>query len=211
MEYRTVLHESHIETIVNKSRFLACACHTPDEASALAFIQNARDRYPDATHHCYGYIVGEGGNTLRFSDDGEPSGTAGMPILQVIEKRGLSRTTVIVTRYFGGIKLGAGGLVRAYGGAAGEALDAAGLAGVRSCPRGRLTVEYSDYGAVEHWLSVNNIPVNNTDYAERIVTDVTAIHGWDSLTGQLADLTAGRIHCEQTGTADYKCPLTDRE
>ena len=209
--YCTVLHESHIETIVNKSRFLAYACHTPDEESALTCIQNARDRYPDATHHCYGYIVGEGGNTLRFSDDGEPSGTAGMPILQVIEKRGLKSVTVVVTRYFGGIKLGAGGLVRAYGGAAGEALDAAGLAEVRSCPRGRLTVEYSDYGAVAHYLAAHDIPVNGTEYGARITADVTAIHGWDSLTGQLMDLTAGRAHCEQTGTAEYTHALIDRE
>ena len=207
MEYRTVLHESHIETIVNKSRFLACARHTPDEESALTFIQNARDRYPDATHHCYGYIVGAGGNTVRFGDDGEPGGTAGMPILQVIEKRGLKSVTVVVTRYFGGIKLGAGGLVRAYSGAAGEALDAAGLAEVRSCPRGRLTVEYGDYGAVEHYLAAHDIPVNGTQYGEHIVADVTAIHGWDSLTGQLMDLTAGRIACEQTGAAEYSRPL----
>ena len=207
MEYRTVQYESHIEIIVNKSRFLACACHTPDEESALAHIQNARDRYPDATHHCYGYIVGNGGNTVRFSDDGEPSGTAGLPILQVIEKRGLSRVTVVVTRYFGGIKLGAGGLVRAYGGAAGEALDATGLAEVRSCPSGRLVIDYGDYGAVEHWLTRHEIPVANIEYGERITADVTAIHGWDSLTGQLADLTAGRILCEQTGTAEYKRPL----
>jgi len=210
MEYRTVLHESHIETVVNKSRFLACACHTPDEESALALIQNARDRYPDATHHCYGYIVGEGGNTVRFSDDGEPGGTAGMPILQVIQMRGMRSVTVVVTRYFGGIKLGAGGLVRAYGGASGEALDAAGLAEVLTCPSGRLEIEYGDYGAVAHWLTEQDIPVASVDYGERIVADVTAIHGWESMTGQLADLTAGRVHCERTGTTEHTRPL-DRE
>jgi uncharacterized YigZ family protein len=204
---QSFLHESHIETIVNKSRFLACACHTPDEESALTFIQNIRDRYPDATHHCYGYIVGEGGNTIRFSDDGEPNGTAGMPILQVIEKRGLSRVTVVVTRYFGGIKLGAGGLVRTYGGAAGEALDAAGLAEVRSCISGRIVIDYGDYGAVSHWLTENDIPIAATEYGEHITADVTAIYGWDSLTGQLMDITSGRIACEQTGTAEYRRPL----
>mgnify|MGYP000044189308 CR=1 FL=1 len=207
MEYRSVLHESHIEMIVNKSRFLAWAHHTPDERSALDLIQQAKDTYPDATHHCYGYIVGEGGNTIRFSDDGEPGGTAGMPILQVIQKRGLSRGTVVVTRYFGGVKLGAGGLTRAYGGAAGEALDGAGEAEVLTCLKGRLTVEYGDYGAVAHWLNDQEIPVTGIEYGEHITADVTAVHGWESLIGQLADLTAGRALWEQTGTAEYKRPL----
>lgn len=209
MEYRTVLHESHIEMVVNKSRFLACACHTPDEESALALIQNARDRYPDATHHCYGYIVGEGGTTVRFGDDGEPSGTAGMPILQVIQKRNLSRVSVVVTRYFGGIKLGAGGLVRAYGGAAGEALDVGGIAEVRTCASGTLSVDYGDYGAVEHWLTAQGIPVTHLDYGSEVHVTVIATCGWDAMIGQLADLTAGRIHCEQTGVAEHLRPLTE--
>jgi uncharacterized YigZ family protein len=207
MEYKSVLRDSQVELIVNKSRFLAWARRTPDEDSALDTIRQAKETYPDATHHCYGFIVGEGGNTVRFSDDGEPGGTAGMPILQVIQKRGLKSVTVVVTRYFGGIKLGAGGLVRAYGNAAGEALDAAGVAEVLTCPAGRLTVEYGDYGTVEHWLSVQGVPVTGVEYGPCITVMVTAIHGWESLAGQLIELTAGRIRCEQTGTAEYMRPL----
>lgn len=206
---RTILRKSHIETIVNKSRFLACARHTPDEEGALDTIRESRDRYPEATHHCYGYITGEGGNTVRFSDDGEPSGTAGMPILQVIQKRGLSRVTVVVTRYFGGIKLGAGGLVRAYGNAAAQALDAAGVAEILLCPTGRLTIEYGDYGAVAHWLTGQGVPVSDMEYGQTISANVTAVCGWEALTGQLAELTAGRIICERTGTAAYRRPLME--
>lgn len=112
--YFTVLHSAEYEYIVNKSRFIACSHHIEDTAQAEAMLTKTRQRYRDATHHCYAYILETSGSGSRFSDDGEPGGTAGMPILEVMKKQELAYTITVVTRYFGGIQLGAGGLVRAY-------------------------------------------------------------------------------------------------
>lgn len=121
----TVIGEAKAELTVERSRFLACAVGVEDEQQALQFVAATSKKFYDATHNCYAFVVGE---AKRFSDDGEPSGTAGKPILNVIEQKGLTNTVVVVTRYFGGVKLGAGGLVRAYSNAAAAALDVAQLA-----------------------------------------------------------------------------------
>ena len=108
------------ETVVNKSRFLAFATGVETVEEAMDFVNSIKKKYYDATHNCYAYVVG---NFLKFSDDGEPSGTAGKPILNALQQKGFCDTVLVVTRYFGGIKLGAGGLVRAYGGAASDLLS----------------------------------------------------------------------------------------
>ncbi len=110
-------------TVINKSKFIGTACHVKNEEEAKAFVMEVTRKYSDATHNCYGYIADSLGNLLKFSDNGEPQGTAGMPILEVIRNKGLVETAVVVTRYFGGIKLGAGGLVRAYTEAAVSAIN----------------------------------------------------------------------------------------
>lgn len=121
----TVCGESKAEITVERSRFLAVAAGVTDEKQAAEFVAGVAKRFYDATHNCYAFSVG---GAKRFSDDGEPSGTAGKPILNVIEQKKLVNTAVVVTRYFGGVKLGAGGLVRAYSNAAAAALDRAELA-----------------------------------------------------------------------------------
>ncbi len=108
------------ETVVNKSRFLAFATNVEDYTQAVEFLNSIKKKHYDATHNCYAYVVG---NSAKFSDDGEPSGTAGKPILNALMQKGFCDTIVVVTRYFGGIKLGAGGLVRAYGGVANDLLS----------------------------------------------------------------------------------------
>ncbi|MDE7300610.1 MAG: YigZ family protein, partial [Clostridia bacterium] len=122
--FLSVNGECVTEKVIEKSRFIATSRHVDGEEEAKAFIDEVRARYKDATHNCYAYVADDKGNFLRFSDDGEPQGTAGMPILEVIKNCNLKQTAVVVTRYFGGIKLGAGGLVRAYAGAAAENLAA---------------------------------------------------------------------------------------
>lgn len=125
MEYKSVVGEIHIEKTIEKSRFLTYVSHIEDEKDAKAFLSKIRALHPLATHVCYAYIADKTGNLQRFSDDGEPQGTAGLPILGVLKAQNLKETAIAVVRYFGGIKLGAGGLTRAYSGGAAECVDAA--------------------------------------------------------------------------------------
>ena len=123
-EYRTVKAMAEAELVEKRSRFIAQVFPIKSEAEALEHIANAKKKYWDARHNVYAYILREGG-TCRYTDDGEPSGTAGAPICNVLEKRGLTNILVVITRYFGGIKLGAGGLVRAYSKSVLEAINEA--------------------------------------------------------------------------------------
>ena len=133
--YLSVRGEAVTERIVEKSRFIAFVAHTSGEAEAKAFLARVRGEHPQATHVCYGYVADAIGNEQRFSDAGEPQGTAGMPILSVLKARKLYETTVAVVRYFGGIKLGAGGLTRAYSASAAEGCDAAEICEYGECVR----------------------------------------------------------------------------
>jgi hypothetical protein len=122
--YKTLLKAADGEFIVNKSRFIGYGCPCETEEEALAFLASIRTKHKDATHNCYAYIIGPNMGIMRYSDDGEPGGTAGMPIIEVMKARGVTNCAVVVTRYFGGILLGAGGLVRAYSQGAATALNA---------------------------------------------------------------------------------------
>lgn len=112
--YRTLHQSASDEFIINKSRFIGYAAPCETEAEALAFLQQIRTRHKDATHNCYAYVIGANKGIMRYSDDGEPGGTAGLPIMEVIKAQDVVNCCVVVTRYFGGVLLGAGGLVRAY-------------------------------------------------------------------------------------------------
>lgn len=140
-EYLTLgAAEVTIENVIEKSRFIASAIRVDTAEQAAAFVESKRKKYYDATHNCYAYIVGD---KAKFSDDNEPQGTAGMPIYECIKNNGLDCVCVVVTRYFGGVKLGAGGLVRAYSGACADVLRSADKVSMRLCRRAEVTVEYS--------------------------------------------------------------------
>lgn len=140
-EYTTIAaSEVTIENVIEKSRFIASAIHVDTVEQAAAFVEQKRKKYYDATHNCYAYIVGD---KAKFSDDGEPQGTAGMPMYECIKNNNLDYLCVVVTRYFGGVKLGAGGLVRAYNGAAADVLRSAVKVPMRLCRQAAVTVEYS--------------------------------------------------------------------
>ena len=126
-EYITISGAASKEIIINKSRFIGYASPCTDESEALMFIKKIREEHKTATHNCYAYIIGQNSGIIRYSDDGEPGGTAGLPILDVIRSRKIVNCCVVVTRYFGGILLGTGGLVRAYTSSCQEALNAAGI------------------------------------------------------------------------------------
>lgn len=146
MNRLTVVGEAKAELTVERSRFLAWAAGVADEAQAIEFVATASKKFYDATHNCFAYVVG---GAKKFSDDGEPSGTAGKPMLNVIEKKGLENTVVVVTRYFGGVKLGAGGLVRAYSNAAAAALDRAEQAEITRAREISLSVPFSLFRQTE--------------------------------------------------------------
>lgn len=140
-EYTTISsNEVTIENVIEKSRFIASAIRVDTAEQATAFVESKRKKYYDATHNCYAYIVGD---KAKFSDDNEPQGTAGMPIYECIKNNSLDYVCVVVTRYFGGVKLGAGGLVRAYSGACADVLRSADKVSMRLCRRAEVTVEYS--------------------------------------------------------------------
>ena len=124
LAYKTLREENSAEFIINKSRFIGYGCPCQTEEEALSFLSRIRTKHKDATHNCYAYIIGLNSGIMRYSDDGEPGGTAGMPIIEVMKARGVVNCAVVVTRYFGGIKLGGGGLIRAYGKATTEGLKA---------------------------------------------------------------------------------------
>lgn len=152
MEYQSVVGETVTEKTIEKSRFLTYVAHTEGEDEAKAFLQKIRALHPLATHVCYGYIADKVGNVQRFSDDGEPQGTAGLPILGVIKAQNLRETSIAVVRYFGGIKLGAGGLTRAYAGGAAEGVEAAEKRVYTTGIELTLEVDYPEVNAVMKFL-----------------------------------------------------------
>ncbi len=169
MGYISVSGELSTEKVIERSRFITTSAHVEGEEQARAFIAKISERYKDATHNCYAYIADSTGNAPRFSDNGEPSGTAGMPILDVIKNKKLFCTAVVVTRYFGGIKLGAGGLVRAYSGCTAENLDMAEKVNYLPCEEYAFTVGYENVDSCNRYFSLSDCKVKNTEY----LSDVT--------------------------------------
>ncbi len=175
MEKFLSLKGEYVSTkIIEKSRFITTSRHISDEREARAFIDGIRAKYIDATHNCYAYICDRTGNFLRFSDDGEPQGTAGMPMLEVLKTRRIFEAAVVVTRYFGGIKLGAGGLVRAYSGCVAENLDGAQKAVYAPCVESEYTVDYPSADVALRYFSDNGCRVISSDY-QAAVTFLSAV------------------------------------
>lgn len=167
---RTITQGGLYEIEVRRSRFICSMERTTDEPSARAFIDATRTRFWDASHNCSAFRIGDRGDIQRSSDDGEPSGTAGAPMLDVLRKQDLVDLTAVVTRYFGGTLLGAGGLVRAYGGAVSAAIARIGI--VERQPRHRLdfSVGYDDAGRIEHAIRTSAYGLTDIAYGDRRVT-----------------------------------------
>lgn len=199
--YLTVAGETEVRTEIKRSEFIATIAHVEDGESAEAFVKAVRKRFPDATHNCYAYISDERGHETRFSDDGEPGGTAGQPMLEVLKKRGLMRTAVVVTRYFGGIKLGAGGLVAAYTDGVSKAADAAGTVTMTECARITFRCGYADLPLLEQALERAGAKKADAEYGEDILS-----HWWTELdrAEEMAALiearTSGRVRAGVTDT-----------
>lgn len=172
-EYLTIARAGSGEYEEKKSRFLGEAVHIETEEEASAYIAGVRKKYYDARHHCYAWVLGEGSEKKKSSDDGEPSGTAGQPILRVIEGSGVTNVLVIVTRYFGGTLLGTGGLVRAYTQAARAALDSAETARMCLCRKLSVTVEYGALDRLLYALRRDGIEPDGTDYGAQVTLHLT--------------------------------------
>lgn len=196
------------ETEVKHSRFIAVLRRIGDSGQAQDFLLEQRRSYPDARHHCSAYIVGYGPSDRaeRSSDDGEPGGTAGIPMLQVLRARDLVDVAVVVTRYFGGVKLGAGGLVRAYSGAAASAVDAAKLVARERRSLHTLAVDHVDAGRVEAELRGRGVTVVDTDYGERAVLTLAAPDSTE-LANLVAAVTAGSGSLDPAGEMWVDTPV----
>lgn len=166
--YRTIYKYGEAETIINRSRFIGYAMPIETEEEALEFIEKIKTKHRDATHNVYAYALGKDSNTQRFSDDGEPSGTAGIPALEVIKKEELRNVVVVVTRYFGGVKLGAGGLIRAYTRGAKIGIEAGIMVDMVLHTKIKVRIDYTLYGSVENYLLTQEYIVDESIFDEAV-------------------------------------------
>ncbi|MEH6940813.1 YigZ family protein [Bacillus sp. JJ722] len=167
-EYLTVKGYGEHEIDIKKSRFIAYVDRVTTEEEAQAFIQKIKKKHWDATHNCSAYMIGEHDQIQKANDDGEPSGTAGVPMLEVLKKKGLKDTVVVVTRYFGGIKLGGGGLIRAYGKSTSEGLNATGIVNRKLMRVMHTTVDYTWLGKLENELRSSHFGLKEINYLDKV-------------------------------------------
>ena len=205
LPYRIVYEGGQGEIVEKKSRFIATIAPVESEEEATAFIEAVRKKYYDARHNCPAFIIGKNKELTRCSDDGEPSGTAGKPILEVLLGAGLTNVAVVVTRYFGGTLLGTGGLVRAYTQAVQEGLAACKTATMRYGVSIRIESDYTDLGKIQHLLGNKEIPILSSEYTDKVVLVVQLPkEEADGLIKELTEATAARVLAEITGSGYYQ-------
>ena len=202
--YYTIYKGGTGEVVEKKSRFIGETAQVTDEEQAAAFVEGIRKKFYDARHHCFAYVIGADGKLMRAADDGEPQGTAGKPMLEVLTGRGLANTIVVVTRYFGGTLLGTGGLVRCYTAAAQAALDNSVIVEKKPGTRGVVRADYAEIGKLQYLFNELQIPVLDTFYEASVVFDLIVPPGQTGrLNKQLAEASAGRISLEESGEVWY--------
>ncbi|RID84774.1 YigZ family protein [Peribacillus asahii] len=172
--YLTVQHRGEHEIVIEKSRFIAHVARTETEEEAQTFIAEIKKKHKDATHNCSAYLIGERDEIQKALDDGEPSGTAGVPILEVLKKKNLKDTTVVVTRYFGGIKLGAGGLIRAYSKSTSEGIEATGIVERKLMRVISTKVDYTWLGKLENELRASIYTIKEIEYLDQVIIHIFA-------------------------------------
>ena len=169
MLYVSVSGSAERETVIEKSRFIAYISHVSGEEEARAFLTRVRKEHPLATHVCWAYVADGAGNMQRYSDDGEPQGTAGIPILGVLKAQKLCETAIAVVRYFGGVKLGAGGLTRAYSGAAADVCGLIEKCEYDDCVKLNVQVEYPQLNALNGFLDRRGVRVMERQHGKEVV------------------------------------------
>ena len=207
MEYITVKGQGQDEFIEKKSRFIGTCRPVQTEEQALAFIEGMKKKYWDASHNVYAYILREGG-IQRFSDDGEPQGTAGIPVIEAMKKSQVTNAVLVATRYFGGILLGGGGLIRAYSHTATIGLAAAQRVVMRECLLLRCVCDYSLYGRAAAVVPECGGVVDDTEFLEQVTLRFhLAPDALGALAKRLADATGGRAVLEEEGRQFFEFPL----
>lgn len=194
--YLSPTHRQRFELEIKNSQFITTVCRTQGRDAAKQFIAEIRNEFPDANHNCWAFVAGAPNNVHLWdqSDDGEPKGTAGKPMLNVLQHSDFGEITLVVTRYFGGIKLGAGGLVRAYSQAVQEALTQTEYENIYPRRPVQLKIAYPLLGKVEYWLEQSDIEVTDKTYSDSIILDLAVIERtWPEQQTALTDLCQGSL------------------
>ncbi len=201
-EYLTIDGLTENTTVIERSKFICVVKGVENEEQAKEFILSVRKQHSLATHNCYAYIADDKGLIQKFSDDGEPQGTAGMPMLEILRAKGLYKTVAVVTRYFGGIKLGTGGLVRAYSGAVSDCIDKANVLNYKLAVFFDVFPDYEGYSKLFKLYS-DGIKCVNTDFGEKITVKISVIkEKAKAFVTSLNDAFSGKIEFKETGE-DY--------
>ena len=199
MEYITLSKEAEVSFIEKKSEFIGHAAPVKTEEEAMEYINKIRKKYGDATHNCYAYMLANG--SARYSDDGEPQGTAGVPILSVIQKGGFTDAVIVVTRYFGGILLGAGGLVRAYSASARDAVAAAKIVTYAQYSEFRVRCSYSDYQKLIPLIERLGVKEDGSEFTDAVTLNLAAKpEVFKQFSEKLSEMSGGRLTAEETGS-----------
>lgn len=207
-EYYTVNSFGSNEIIIQKSRFIGYVKRVETEQEAHAFISEIKKKHYDATHNCSAYLIGEQDEIQKANDDGEPSGTAGVPMLEVLKKQQLKNTAVVVTRYFGGVKLGAGGLIRAYGTTTSEAIKSTGVVKRELMQGFSITIEYPLLGTLENEIRNSNYLIDKINYLEKVELIVYVhIKNINTFLEWIINLTSDQAIIEKTQQKHMESPV----
>lgn len=191
--YKTTSEDGTAAYEIQKSKFYAYTSHVETEAQAREFVTAIKKKHFDARHNCSAWILGADGSQQKSNDDGEPGGTAGNPILEAIKQHGLTNVVVVVTRYFGGIKLGAGGLIRAYNHTASLGLEATPQVEIKPFCLVSAEIEYTLLGTVENWIRTQGIRTREADYLDKVTVKLLVEpHDVEKIKEALTDITAAR-------------------
>ena len=209
MEFRTIKEDGQVQEEIKKSRFICHAKRVYSEEEARGFITAIKKEHYKATHNCSAFILGERSEMKRSSDDGEPSGTAGVPMLGVLENHQLTNVCAVVTRYFGGIKLGAGGLIRAYAGSVALAIKEIGSVHIKEQLGLRLTFSYSQYQELPNFLKAKQLQEQDTAFTDQVQTTIFVDKDdKDSVIESLIELFNGKIDIVEQGLRKVEVPIS---
>ncbi|KEZ85472.1 hypothetical protein IO99_14470 [Clostridium sulfidigenes] len=199
MSYFTVKGSATSEFQEKKSTFIGYIKRVNTEEEAKNFVNEIKSMHKEATHNVYAYIVGENKGIQRYSDDGEPQGTAGIPVLEVIKKNDLTDVAVVVTRYFGGILLGGGGLIRAYSKGASSAIEEVGIVEKVKGLKLRFTLEYDLIGKIQYLCGTNNWHIEDTIYTDKVELSLfTEVENKETIIADFVEATSGKVTiCEE--------------
>lgn len=209
MEFRTIKEDGQVQEEIKKSRFICHIKRVTTEDEARNFIQAVKKEHYKATHNCSAFILGERSEMKRSSDDGEPSGTAGVPMLGVLENHQLTNVCAVVTRYFGGIKLGAGGLIRAYAGSVTLAIKEIGSVHIKEQLGLRLTLSYSQYQELPNFLKAKQLQEQDTAFTDQVQTTIFIDKDdKESVIESLIELFNGKIDIVEQGFRKVEVPIS---